>query len=255
MAEVYDRSAFFFRGGDTGVLLIHGFTGSPLEMRPLGDFLASCGYTVSGVRLAGHGSSEENMARTRCRDWIGSAEDALLELKGQCQKVFVAGLSMGGVIALNLSTRHEVDGLICMSTPAFLKDPRMLILPIARLFVRYLPVLPSDLQDPEARKWFSNYRRMPTACVQSLMRLIRVTRRLLPMVRVPVLFIQGGCDRTIPPASLPYMLEHIGSATKESIVLPGSGHGVTADVDKETLFESVDQFISSIATSSSVQTA
>lgn len=255
MAEAYDRSAFFMQGGETGVLLIHGFSGSPLEMRLFGDSLASRGYTVSGVRLAGHGSSIRNMARTRGKDWLVSAEDALLELKSQCSRVFIAGLSMGGVIALNLSTRHDVDGLVCMSTPAFLKDARLCFVPLARLFVRYVPSPPDDLKDPEALKWFSNYERMPTACIQSLMHLIWATRRLLPQVHAPVLFVQGACDHTVPPASLPYMLEHVGSPVKESLILPNSGHGVTADVDKEELFAAVDRFIGDTLSSSVVQIA
>ena len=127
---------FFFEGGATGCLLIHGFSGSPPEMRPMGEYLAEKGLTVLGVRLAGHGVTPEDMASTRWRDWVGSAKEGLQELQVRCELVFVAGLSMGGLITLHLSAHHPLAGIIVMSAPAYVADWRFHALPLVQPFIR-----------------------------------------------------------------------------------------------------------------------
>lgn len=105
-----DLDQFFFAGGPTGCLLVHSFSGSPPEMRPMGEYLTAQGLTVLGVRLAGHGTSPEDMAKTTWHDWVASAAEGLRELQGQCSKVFAAGLSMGGLLVLHLAAHHPLAG-------------------------------------------------------------------------------------------------------------------------------------------------
>ena len=117
---------FFFPGGPTGVLLVHGFTGAPKEMRWMGEYLAKQGYTVLGVRLAGHATQPADMLRVTWQDWLTSVEDGWHLLRGAADQVFVAGLSMGGTLALLLASQVEVAGVIAMSTPYEMSpDPRL----------------------------------------------------------------------------------------------------------------------------------
>ena len=113
---------FRFEGGPAGCLLIHGLTGTPEEMRYLGDRLhRHMGFTVSGVLLAGHGADASAFQERGWPDWYRSAEQGMLELAETCSPVFVAGFSMGGLIAMALALRHgtTVDALALLATPLF----------------------------------------------------------------------------------------------------------------------------------------
>ena len=108
---------FFHEGSDKGILLIHGFTGSVSHMRPLGDALADRGYTVMGINLPGHATTEADMAKSDWRQWLDAARTALVKLKKSCLSVTVAGLSMGGVIALILAEEGLADACVSISAP------------------------------------------------------------------------------------------------------------------------------------------
>ena len=94
---------FFYPGGQTGCLLVHGFTGAPHEMHGLGKHLSGAGYSVLGVRLSGHGTDPKDMIRSRWRDWLASVEDGWNLLSGCTERIVVIGLSMGGVLSLTFS--------------------------------------------------------------------------------------------------------------------------------------------------------
>ena len=113
---MHSAEPFLFKGGDIGCLLVHGFTGTPKEMRTLGEFLAEKNYTVLGIRLAGHASKPEDIIRTRWRDWLGSVEDGIHLLHQSCSQVIVAGLSMGGMLTTIAASRFPLTGIILMST-------------------------------------------------------------------------------------------------------------------------------------------
>src|SRR5687768_12862436 len=121
MSQVIPTAEPFFLLGDSAkpaCLLIHGFTGTPKEMRWMGEYLNQQGYTCLGVRLAGHATRPEDMIRSRYTDWMASVEDGYHLLRGVTDKVFLVGLSMGGILSLLMSTRLEVKGVIAMSTPS-----------------------------------------------------------------------------------------------------------------------------------------
>ena len=108
---------FFFPGGPTGCLLVHGFTATPQVMRNLGEYLNKQGFTVMGVRLAGHATSIEDMIRSRYADWLASVEEGWHLLQGITERVFLMGHSMGGSLSLILAARFPVAGVVGMSTP------------------------------------------------------------------------------------------------------------------------------------------
>lgn len=242
--KTLDLSPFFLPGGPTGCLLVHGFSGSPLEMRPMGEYLAQQGLTVLGVRLAGHGTSPEDMARTTWHDWVASAEGGLHELRRRCQRVFAAGLSMGGLIALHLAAHHPLGGVIAMAAPAYIADWRFRFMPLAQYFVRWItPQIESDLTDPEAEGRIFSYKRLPTRCIVSLGELLHLVRRELPQVQVPALIMQGEKDHHIPPDSARIIFEALGSADKEIIWWPNSGHCITVDSEREAVWGRAYEFI------------
>jgi carboxylesterase len=239
-----DLTPFFFEGGPTGCLLIHGFSGSPPEMRLMGEYLAGKGLTVQGVRLAGHGTTPEDMARTGWRDWVASAEAGLHELEARCARVFVAGLSMGGLITLHLAAHHSPAGIIAMSAPAYITDWRLRFLPLAQYFVRWVtPNIESDLTDPEAEKRLFSYQVLPVRCIVSLRQLIRLVRQELPQVKVPALVMQGENDRHVPADSAQIIFEELGTAEKEIVWWPNSGHCITVDSEREAVWARAYDFI------------
>ncbi|MFQ6057720.1 MAG: alpha/beta hydrolase [Anaerolineae bacterium] len=239
-----DLNPFFFEGGGTGCLLIHGFTGSPPEMRGLGEYLADKGLTVLGVRLAGHGTTPEEMARTGWRDWVASAEGGLRELQGRCQWVFVGGLSMGGVLTLYLAARHPVAGAIVMAAPTYLRDWRTPFLPLAKYFVKwYYPSGESDLTDPTGQERMWSYDRMPVVCIDQLLQLIRLVRRELPRIKVPVLVMQGAHDRYVPLDCAQEIYDRIGSQDKELVWFHNSGHAITEDSERREVWRRAYEFI------------
>jgi carboxylesterase len=239
-----DLNPFFFAGGPIGCLLVHGFSGSPPEMHPMGEHLAQQGLTVTGVRLAGHGTTPEDMATTTWRDWVASAEEGLQELMGRCDQVFVAGLSMGGLITLHLAAHYPLAGIVPRSAPAYIADWRFRFLPLARYFIHWItPHIESDLTDPGAEERFFSYQVLPARCIVSLGQLLRLVRRELPQIKVPALIMQGEKDHHIPTDSARLIFEELGSGEKEIIWWPNSGHAITVDSEREAVWARACDFI------------
>ncbi len=244
MVNTLNLNPFFFEGGPVGCLLVHGFSGSPPEMQPMGEFLTGKGLTVRGVRLAGHGTTPEDMATTTWRDWVASAEEGLRELEARCEQVFVAGLSMGGLLSLHLAAHHPVAGIVAMAAPAYIADWRFRFLPLAQYFIRWFtPDIESDLTDPEAEKRLSAYQVLPIPCLVSLGQLIRLVRQELPQVKVPALVMQGEKDHHVPADSAPIIFEELGAADKEVVWWPNSGHCITVDSEREAVWARAYEFI------------
>src|SRR2546428_12082667 len=165
---------FRIRGGTRGCLLIHGFAGTPPEMRGLGAYLAAAGYDVMGPLLAGHGLTPEAMALTRWPDWAASAELAYETLRQDCTEVFVAGQSLGGTLALHLAaTNPAVKGVVAigaMGSPAYFRAWRVKGIGALKYVGRWdVPAVECDLGDPSALRLLHSYARRPTACIERLL--------------------------------------------------------------------------------------
>ncbi|HEY4844173.1 MAG TPA: alpha/beta fold hydrolase [Candidatus Dormibacteraeota bacterium] len=243
-AEPEQLRPFRLRGGTRGCLLIHGFAGTPPEMRGLGQFLAAGGYDVMGPLLAGHGLTPEAMASTRWPDWVRSAEDALTELRRDCQEVFVGGQSLGATLALHLAATHpDVRGVITMAamgSPTFFRDWRIKAIRGLKYVVRWhVPSGDPDLGDPAALRLLHSYARRPTVCIESLMQLLRVVERELPRVTAPALIMHGRRDRTVDVANAPLILERLGSTDKRLVWFERSGHAITVDLEHDLLHTTV----------------
>ncbi|BAD39236.1 alpha/beta hydrolase [Symbiobacterium thermophilum] len=214
------REAVYLRAGPVGCLVLHGFGGSPAEVRPLVEGLAARGITVCAPVLPGHGPDAANLGRTRLRHWIRGAEGALRELQAACAEVHVAGFSLGGLIALHLAARHPVSSVCTLAAPILAEDPGAIG---ARLS--------AYLGDPAAA--------MPA--LRSLVRLARLARRDLGRVRAPVLVLQGDRDDWIAPESGQYLAERLSSA--RLVVLPGRGHFLALERGREEVAVRIAQWI------------
>jgi carboxylesterase len=226
-----DPSPFFLEGGPTGVLLLHGFTGSPPEMRLLGDYLHQRGLTVCAPLLPGHGSSADDLNRCTWRDWTGHAEQALADLRSRCEPVFVGGFSMGSLVALYLAAHHpELPGIILYAPATIVADRRVYLTPVLKYLIPKMRKSgESDLTDPQAHLRFWSYEEYPVAAAHEVLKLTRRVRRLLPGIACPLLIIHGIHDQAIHPRSARYTFERAGSADKELVTLQNSGHGLVVD--------------------------
>ena len=231
-----------------GCLLVHGFTGAPKEMRWMGKYLAENGYTALGVRLAGHATRPEEMARSTYTDWLTSVEDGYHILRGTVENVMLVGLSMGGVLSLLSSTRLEVAGVIALSTPYALRsDPRLKYLRLLSLFTPYMPKdkLPpgSGWFDQEAWQGHISYPQNPVRSIAELDQLLAEMRAALPQVRVPTLLIHSRDDDYVLPENMERIFNALGASDKTKLSVMGSGHVVTRDAARHQVFEAALNFI------------
>lgn len=237
---------------------VHGFTGSPYEMSPFAERLASRGVYVDVPLLPGHGTSVEDMSRTSFPDWVAGAEAAYLGLAARHRRTFVLGFSMGGLIALMLASRHHVDGLVVVSAPLRIRDPRAPFLPLIALVRKYEPpappASPAEMGVEERRT--VSYSQKPVACIQSLIRLMQAVKAETPHVEAPLLAAYGAHDRTAPPEDGQWIIDHAGrgagtdacrdaasGALRRLVVLENSDHFGMLGPDRDTLFGEIEAFI------------
>jgi carboxylesterase len=240
-----DPSPFFLEGGPIGVLLIHGFTGSPPEMRLVGDYLHQRGFTVSGPLLPGHGTSVDDMNRCRWIDWVGHVEGALADLQARCEAAFVGGLSMGSLLTLYLAAQHpEVPGAFLYSPATIVADRLIHLTPVLKYLVpKKRKSDESDLTDPKADMHVWSYEEDPVSAAHELLKLIRQVRQLVPQVTCPLLIVYSTLDQAIHPNSARYTYERAGSADKKLVTLHNSGHAITVDSEWEMVAEKTYAFI------------
>jgi len=238
---------FLFQGDSTGCILVHGFTGTPKEMRWMGEYFASLGRTVLGVRLSGHATQPADMIRTKWQDWLATVEDGVHLLRNHCDHIFIMGLSMGGVLALLAAARYHLDGIVVMSTPhALPKDSRLAFLPILKYLVPEVSKGPSDWHDLANLQDHISYPKYPTPCIPELLKLLAEMRSSLPQVKNPVLLIQSHQDGTIPKESMEFIYHHISSPIKEMLWLENSGHVITREPVRLQVYQAAEKFINHI---------
>jgi len=242
---------FFFPGDKTGCLLIHGFTGTPFEMRELGQHLAGQGFSVIGPRLFGHATDPRDLLRARWQDWYASVEDAYDLLVGVCDRIVPIGLSMGGVLTLLAAARLEVAGAVPMSTPILPPDPRMKPLrPLAPLFLPFWHFTakgPSDWHDPQAEATHLEYPEHVVRGGMELYDLIAEVRRSLAAIQCPVLIIQSRQDQAVAWNQAETLRDLLPSKDKQIVWLEDSGHVVTRDAERQRVFEVTAAFVRRVA--------
>mgnify|MGYP002623998208 CR=1 FL=1 len=236
---------FFMKGGKSGVLLIHGFTGLPAELFLLGQFLNRAGYSVLCPRLAGHGVDEKNLMRTTRDDWFNSVLDGFYLLRGVCEKIFVVGHSMGGLLTLKLSAERDVAKIVTLAAPIFIDDGLGLKnLPPREFCSDACIVQPRRKLNDVPQAANEVYKKTPLISVHELVDLIDDVKKLLPKVIAPILIMHGEEDHTAQPRSARFIMDNVGSKSKQIITVPNSGHLLPLDENREFVFEEVLNFIS-----------
>jgi len=246
--EIIERAEpFYFPGGKVGCVLVHGFTGTPFEMRSLGEFLRDKGHTILGVRLAGHATNLEAMIRTRYPDWLASVEDGYHLLHSHCEKVFLMGLSMGGVLSLTQAARLPVDGVAAMSTPYFFpvewagNNPWLLRL--ASPILRTQAKGEGNWFTPELAEDHISYERNPVRPAYELTQLLEVMRSELANIQAPALVIQSRDDDYVLEHNAEPLFASIGSRDKQLVWTDRASHVITRDGDTSRVFEPIAEFL------------
>jgi carboxylesterase len=242
------REAFDLVGDDeVGVVLVHGFTGTPYEVRYLGEQLARAGYTVRAPLLPGHGTSVGELDQTRWEDWAEHVERAADAMRVRCPRVVVVGQSLGGLLALHLAShRRDLAAVVTLAAPLWLDGLSGRVArwttsgPLSR--VRTLPKLGgSDVRDRRARAANPSYPGIPTKALGQLLAFMAVADAALPQVTQPVLVLHARQDHTAPVACATRIAEQ--TRAERLRILPRSYHLITMDVERDIVAAEVTAFI------------
>ena len=230
-------------GGPVGVLLCHGFTGSPQTLRPWADYLAAHGFTVSLPRLPGHGTTWQDLARTGWQDWYGEVDRAFSALASRCEQTFVFGLSMGGCLALRLAEVHgsAVRGLVVVNPSLAPDTKQFLFAPVLKHLPWSLPGIASDIKKPDAHE--VGYDRVPVRAAATLPQLWGATTQQLGDITQPVLVYRSTVDHVVGPASMKVLLAGLPKDQVTVRECADSYHVATLDNDAEAIFEGSVKFV------------
>lgn len=232
-------------GGLTGVLLLHGFTGSPSSMRPWAAHLHAAGCTVSVPRLPGHGTTWQELNATPWRDWYDEAARAFDGLRSRCDAVFVAGLSMGGCLALRLAEErgNDVAGLLLVNPAVASADRRLLATPVLKRLVASAKGITSDIK--KAGILEDGYERVPLRALDAMRDMWRVTSDALPTVTAPLLLFRSAVDHVVDRLSAQLIIQRVSSPDVTERILDDSFHVATLDNDAALIFSESAAFITS----------
>lgn len=237
---------FSAAGGPYGVLVVHGFTGNPQSMRPLAEAFAGAGFTVELPLLPGHGTSLDDMLETTWDDWSAAADAAYADLAARCQKVVVAGLSMGGTLTLWLASRHpEIAGIVCVNAAAEPAGQAMIDMMQMTLDqgTTVAPAIGNDVADPDVTELA--YDGLPVAQLLSLLHAQAELGPQISSIACPALVITSRQDHVVPPTSSEWLVANIGGPV-EPVWLERSYHVATIDLDKAEIFERSIEFAAKV---------
>ncbi len=220
--------------GKIGIVLVHGFTGSPASMRPWAHFLQERGYTVRVPRLPGHGTHWEDLNHVKWQEWPARAIKDVEELRKICTKVFVFGLSMGGCTTLNVTQTVPVDGIVLVNPMIHIPGVQVQFAPLIALFKKGLASVGDDIKKSGVTEW--GYDVLPTRGVLQLNKMLKVTRANLAKVTVPTLLFHSVDDHVLPISNSNIIMSEIASKEKQRIEITNSYHVATMDNDAELIF-------------------
>ncbi len=247
MPLVPGAEPFVADGGSTGILLLHGFTGSPKSMKPWGERMAAEGHTVRVPRLPGHGTRWQDMNLTRWEDWYAEADRSFLELQRACDVVFVFGLSMGGSLTLRLAERHgdAIRGIVLVNPAVHSERPDRFLLPVLQAVVPAFPGISNDIKKPGQDE--GAYDKIPLKAAHSLTKLWKAVKDDISLVRQPLLLFRSSEDHVVEASNARFILDHVSSADRTEVVLPDSYHVATLDNDAETIVAGSIDFVRRLA--------
>jgi carboxylesterase len=231
-----------------GILLVHGFTGAPPSMRPWGEFFHSKGYTVRVPLLPGHGTTPEDLNKVKWQEWPAKVEYELRELQKTCDTIFIVGLSMGGGLVLNVaaSNNDAIKGIVLVNPWIHLPGITVEMSFLASRIRKMRSSVSGDIKRPGISEF--GYDATPMRGVYQALKMLRVTRKNLGSITVPVQLFHSVEDHTLPVSNTEIILSEIGSKDKTRIELVNSYHVATLDYDQELIFQNSHTFIEGLTT-------
>lgn len=246
-------SPFTGTGPRTGVVISHGFTGSPHSIRDWAVSLADAGYAVRMPLLPGHGTSWQELARTRWQDWHAGVDAAYLDLAADCDHVVVAGLSMGGALALRIAATRPVAGVVVVNPGLVIDDPRAPLAGVLKFVLKSTPAIGNDILKPDTNE--GAYLRTPLAAAHELNKMFKDTVRLLPRITAPVRIYRSAVDHVVSESSMVALRRGLTHAPLEVIRMENSYHVATMDNDAPEIFRGTAEFIRSVVAESTPDAA
>ncbi len=232
-----DGSSFFYSGNKTGFVLVHGFTATTTEVKPLAERLYQQGYTISAPLLPGHDTHPDDLNRVHWQEWYKTVSQAYLELRKTCDQVWLGGESMGALLCLLVASEFpEVAGLLLFS-PA-LKVRKLNAAYLAQFFMKYL----DKSHKSDDRQW-KGYNVYPLKGAVQLLKLQKQVRRNLHKVTQPTLVVVSEADQTVPVSSGSMIIKSISSQTKKLVVLSHASHTMLLDKDNQKIIDQAIEFV------------
>jgi carboxylesterase len=232
---------------EIGVVLVHGFSGSPFEMRPVGKALAASGIGSIGVLLRGHGTHPDDMVGYRYTDWIADVEAGLDRVLERHHRAAIVGLSMGGTLTLNVGSRRvgdpRVAGLVTIGGTLYLGDWRLRIVDLINRVAKWQAWGQPDIKDRSAWERHVAYRRIRTCTIPQILALMRETNQRLSLIQQPTLIVQARDDHIVPPGNADQIRDGIASRDRRVLILDNCYHVSTVDFDADLLNAEIVRFV------------
>ncbi len=234
---------FYAENGKVGVLVSHGYTGTPQSMRYYAEGLANAGFSVALPRLAGHGTIPDDMAQSTATEWIRDLEASMQWLQERCDTLFVTGLSMGGTLTLFMAGQYPdvFKGILPINALIFNDNPELAALVYNRYTPAELPGVGSDIKAVGVKELA--YPVVPTPSLKELFALTKVADELLPRISCPALLFTSRQDHVVPPVNAEYILQKLINPDKRIVWLENSYHVATLDNDKDLILQTAIEFI------------
>ena len=238
-----DAEPWSIDGDGVGVLVLHGFTGSPKSVKPWGLALGEQGWTVRVPRLPGHGTRWQDMNITTWEDWYAEADRNLGDLRQRCDRVFVMGLSMGGSLSLRLAQVHgsEIDGLVLVNPAVHTERPDRFLLPVVSRLIGSFPGISNDIAKEGVDE--GAYDRLPLKAAHSLSKMWAIVKQDMPRITQPMLLFRSRQDRVVEPSNAAYILANVSSPDVSEVVLERSYHVATLDHDADLINDGSIEFV------------
>ena len=235
------------KNGHIGIVLVHGFTGSPAAMRPWAEYLNARGYSVRVPRLPGHGTKPADLNNVQWQEWPAKVAAEILELQKNCSKIFVAGLSMGGGTTLNIAASHgeKLSGIILVNPMMHVRgvSPKLAFL-ISRV-IKFGKSVGNDIKRKGVTEY--SYDKLPYRGIYQLLTMLKLTRAALASITVPMQLFHSVDDHTLPVSNTEIVMKEIGSVNKSRIELLNSYHVATLDFDADLIFANSLTFIEGLS--------
>ena len=225
---------------DTAVLLLHGLTGTPVDMHYMQDALVAEGYTVRAPLLPGRGTRPSDMFRLSWEDWMSSALSSYDELARDHENIVVGGLSAGATMTLDIALRRKPSAVVLCATALGMSNPIAYLAPYVYRVIRQVPSPASDLVDLNAGA--KCYDPAPVRAVAELLHGIGLVRRRLGEIRCPALVSHAVHDRLVPVRYAHELAGRLGGPVT-TLFLEGTGHAITVDARRQDVADASVAFL------------